>query len=83
MVGLPANFNHSFYPISNHHNNVDCNECHSQTNYQPQCLSCHLDDFLEEHDPGDPTTCWDCHDTFNWSIGAPGPKSYAGSSMFI
>jgi hypothetical protein len=65
---IPANFNHSFYPISNHHNNVDCNQCHSETNYQPQCISCHLEDFNDEHDPGDPITCWDCHDTFNWDI---------------
>ncbi len=62
----PANFNHTFYPISNHHNNVDCNECHSQPNYQPQCLSCHLDDFNDGHDPGDPTDCWGCHSTNNW-----------------
>jgi len=62
----PANFNHSFYPISGHHNNVDCNQCHSEANYQPQCLTCHYDDFLEEHDPGDPTNCWDCHTTFDW-----------------
>ncbi|MEJ2103241.1 MAG: hypothetical protein P8X47_01550 [Ignavibacteriaceae bacterium] len=62
----PANFNHSFYPISSHHNNVNCNQCHSQANYQPQCLSCHLDDFNEEHDPGDPTDCWNCHSTYNW-----------------
>lgn len=62
----PANFNHSFYPISGHHNNVNCNQCHSESNYQPQCLSCHMDDFLEEHDPGDPTNCWDCHSTSDW-----------------
>jgi hypothetical protein len=62
----PANFDHTFYPISSHHNNVDCNECHSQTNYQPQCLSCHLADFNEGHDPGDPTDCWGCHSTSNW-----------------
>jgi hypothetical protein len=62
----PANFDHSFYPISSHHNNVNCNECHSQSNYQPQCLSCHQDDFNEEHDPGDPTDCWGCHSTSNW-----------------
>ena len=62
----PANFNHSFYPISSDHNNVDCNQCHSEPNYQPQCLSCHLEDFLDEHDPGDPTNCWDCHSTFDW-----------------
>ncbi len=68
----PANFNHSFYPISNAHNNVDCKECHSEANYQPQCLSCHMDDFLEEHDPGDPTNCWACHTTFNWDTESPG-----------
>jgi hypothetical protein len=62
----PANFNHSFYPVSNRHSNVNCNECHSQANYQPQCLSCHLDDFNEEHDPGDPTDCWNCHNASNW-----------------
>ncbi|HSW55501.1 MAG TPA: hypothetical protein VLH59_10440 [Ignavibacteriaceae bacterium] len=63
---IPANFNHSFYPISTDHNNVDCNECHSEPNYQPQCLSCHMDDFLEEHNPGDPTNCWECHSTSDW-----------------
>ena len=62
----PANFNHSFYPVSNHHNNVNCNQCHSQANYQPQCLSCHLDDFNNGHNPGDPTDCWDCHSASNW-----------------
>ncbi len=70
----PANFNHSFYPISNHHNNVNCNQCHSEPNYQPQCLSCHMDDFLEEHDLGDPTNCWDCHNTTDWGDG-PNPKT--------
>lgn len=71
---IPANFNHSFYPISSDHNNVDCNECHSEPNYQPQCLSCHLDDFLEEHNPGDPTNCWACHNTFDWDDVSPGMK---------
>ncbi|QQS37031.1 MAG: hypothetical protein IPM56_03495 [Ignavibacteriales bacterium] len=61
-----GSFNHSFYPISNDHNNVSCGQCHSQPNYQPQCISCHLDDFLDEHEIGDPTNCWDCHSTFNW-----------------
>lgn len=73
---LPANFNHSFYPISNEHNNVDCSQCHSQSNYQPQCLSCHMEDFLDKHNPGDPTNCWDCHTTFNWDIDSPGLKQF-------
>ena len=62
----PANFNHSFYPTGNHHNNVNCNECHSEANYQPQCLSCHQSNFNEGHNPGDPTDCWNCHSTSNW-----------------
>ena len=62
----PANFDHNFYPISSQHINVNCNECHSEPSYQPQCLSCHLDDFNEGHDPGDPTDCWACHSTSNW-----------------
>ena len=72
---IPANFNHSFYPVDDRHEEINCNQCHSQTNYQPQCLSCHMDDFLEEHNPGDPTDCWNCHDAHNWSIGTPIPKS--------
>ncbi len=70
----PANFNHSFYPISNHHNNVNCNQCHSEPNYQPQCLSCHYNDFIEGHNPGHSTDCWNCHSTSNWGDG-PNPKS--------
>jgi hypothetical protein len=62
----PANFDHTFYPISSQHNNVNCNECHSEANYQPQCLSCHLNNFNEGHDPGDPTDCWACHSTYDW-----------------
>ncbi|MFC2103400.1 hypothetical protein ACFLSS_03110 [Bacteroidota bacterium] len=62
----PANFNHNFYSLSGDHTSLNCNECHSQSNYSPQCMSCHLDDFQDKHDPGDPTDCWDCHTTFDW-----------------
>ena len=65
---IPANFNHSFYPVDDRHDEINCNECHSEPNYQPQCLSCHLEDFLEEHEPGDPTDCWSCHNAQNWGI---------------
>jgi len=70
----PASFDHNFYRVSNHHNNVDCNECHSETNYQPQCLSCHMDDFLDEHNLGDRKDCWNCHSASNWSIGLKNPN---------
>jgi hypothetical protein len=65
---IPANFDHSFYPVDDRHEELSCNECHSEPGYQPQCLSCHLDDFLEEHQPGDPTDCWSCHNAHNWGI---------------
>ncbi|HEX7356156.1 MAG TPA: hypothetical protein VF270_00440, partial [Ignavibacteriaceae bacterium] len=69
----PANFDHSFFPTGGHHTNVNCNQCHSETNYQPQCLSCHLNDFLEEHNLGDRTDCWNCHDASNWGRGLTAP----------
>ncbi len=62
-----ATFDHSFFPIGSRHSNVSCNECHSETNYQPQCLSCHLNDFLDKHNQGDRTDCWNCHSTSNWN----------------
>ncbi len=70
----PANFDHNFYPLSGDHTELNCNECHSQPAYQQQCISCHLEDFLEEHDPGDPEDCWSCHTTFNWDDGTGGFK---------
>lgn len=65
-------FNHSSYPLSNDHNSVSCGECHSQQNYTPQCLSCHMEDFLDEHDPGDRTDCWNCHSTFTFDVDNSG-----------
>jgi Cytochrome c3 len=62
----PANFDHSFYVLGSNHANVSCNECHSEANYGPQCLSCHQNAFNQGHNPGDPTDCWDCHNTSNW-----------------
>jgi hypothetical protein len=64
-----AVFNHTFYPLSGEHSSFDCSECHSQANYQPDCLTCHLEDFLDEHQQGDPTDCWNCHTTNDWDDG--------------
>jgi hypothetical protein len=69
-----ANFDHTFYPLSGNHTDLNCNECHSQSSYQQQCISCHLEDFLDKHDPGDPEDCWSCHTTFNWGDGNNGFK---------
>jgi hypothetical protein len=70
----PANFNHEFFPLSGDHTALNCNECHSQPVYQQQCVSCHLEDFLDEHNLGDPEDCWSCHTTFDWSDGNSGLK---------
>ncbi len=61
-----ATFDHNFYPTGTKHTKVSCNECHSLSAYQPQCLSCHLNDFLDKHRQGDRTDCWNCHTTRNW-----------------
>jgi hypothetical protein len=70
----PAIFNHNFYPLSGNHTDLNCNECHSQPSYQHQCISCHLEDFLDKHGPGDPEDCWSCHTTFDWGDGNNGFK---------
>jgi len=66
-IWIPANFNHDFYSLSGDHTSFNCNECHSDPGYQPQCLSCHLEDYIDRHKPGDPIDCWNCHTNFDWS----------------
>ncbi len=61
-----AQIDHSFYPLSDDHTNVTCNECHSQPEFQPSCWSCHETDFFDEHTAGESTLCWNCHTTFDW-----------------
>jgi len=63
---VPTNFDHNFYPVSDHPDNLNCNECHSEPGYQPQCIDCHQEKFLDGHNPGDPIDCWSCHTTSNW-----------------
>lgn len=65
----PASFDHSFYTLSGTHSTMGCNDCHSEANYQPQCMSCHLDDFLHGHNSGESTSCWDCHSTSSFGDG--------------
>jgi len=71
---LPANFDHDFYTVSGRHGNVNCNECHSEPGYQPQCLDCHQGDFQNGHNLGDQTDCWNCHSASNWDTGNRGFK---------
>ncbi len=59
---------HGFYPLSSPHlpASITCQSCHSKPNFQPDCWSCHSNDFFKEHKTGDPTDCWRCHKTNNW-----------------
>ena len=54
-----------------------CESCHSSTTTWDDatfthegitdgCQNCHMDDFYEEHNNGDPTNCEVCHNTINW-----------------
>jgi hypothetical protein len=54
-----------------------CESCHSSTTTWDDatfthegitdgCQNCHMDDFYEEHNDGDPTNCEVCHNTINW-----------------
>ena len=64
-----ASFNHSFYNLSGPHSSMNCSNCHTQPSYDPQCLSCHLNDFNDAHGPNHSTACWDCHSTSHWGDG--------------
>ncbi len=65
-------YTHGFYPLGNDHRTRPCSDCHSQSNYQPQCISCHLEDYQDEHgNSNTPLTCWDCHSAINWDNDMP------------
>ncbi len=69
----PAQFNHSFYPLTGGHAGVDCQSCHAD-GYQGtprDCFACHADDYQGTRDPdhqaeGFPTTCELCHSITSW-----------------
>ncbi|OFX22717.1 MAG: hypothetical protein A2033_10660 [Bacteroidetes bacterium GWA2_31_9] len=66
-----AGFNHSFFPLTGGHDNVDCSRCHINGNYSnisQECYSCHADDYNSATNPihkGScfPTNCTTCHTT--------------------
>ena len=66
-----AAFDHSMFPLSGRHREIDCVDCHSsgQVKGLPAvCVYCHLEDFLNASDPdhkqlGFHTDCEVCHGT--------------------
>jgi len=64
-----AGFNHSIFPLVQGHLEVKCTDCHKTTNFadaNPDCYSCHQQDYLAATNPnhstsGFTTACLSCH----------------------
>jgi len=70
---VPADFNHSKYPLNGAHTQVDCNACHNgdYTNTPNTCIACHTDDYNSANDPNHQqlnfsTDCLECHTENGW-----------------
>lgn len=69
---LPAEYTHSSPNYPKHGINLDCNDCHASSSYiiawafpPPDCITCHENDFREEHDSGERASlhyCTSCHE---------------------
>ncbi|MFH0759314.1 MAG: cytochrome c3 family protein [Bacteroidota bacterium] len=67
----PAQFDHSFFPLTLGHAINDCNQCHDPSNYSnvsTDCFSCHEADYNTTTNPNHLTAginnvCMDCHTT--------------------
>ncbi len=67
----PANFDHSAFPLTLGHANINCTDCHKGGNYTTtptDCYSCHQQNYQSTTNPnhttaGIPTTCQTCHTT--------------------
>ncbi len=67
----PAQFDHSFFPLTFGHALTDCNQCHDVGNYSnisTDCFSCHRTDYNATTNPNHLTAdisnvCMECHTT--------------------
>lgn len=72
----PATFDHNLvgFPLTGAHTILQCNQCHTNGNFNlttKACVSCHLKDYQNTNDPnhvqkGFPQTCEVCHSTAAW-----------------
>lgn len=68
---MPANLDHSFFPLTSGHDVQDCTLCHINNNYintPTDCFACHNDDYAQANNPNHqaanfPTDCVSCHTT--------------------
>jgi hypothetical protein len=73
----PATFNHGTtnFSLTGAHISVQCQQCHTNGNYQltyTGCSLCHISDFTSTTNPnhvasGFPKTCETCHSTTSWT----------------
>jgi hypothetical protein len=74
----PANFDHSFFPLTEGHNIDQCSKCHTSGPYSstsPDCYSCHADDYNTVTNPNHvagnyPKDCKLCHTSMSTWSGA-------------
>ena len=66
-------FDHSFFPLTGGHRNLDCSDCHQNgfVGTPTDCYSCHRQDYENTRDPdhvaaGFPTDCEVCHNVRTW-----------------
>ncbi len=71
---LPANFDHSGFPLTNGHAGLACSSCHSSGVYaglSTACASCHAEPAF--HSGLFTSDCAQCHTTSNWNGTYTGP----------
>lgn len=64
----PANFDHSFFPLTGQHAQVECAQCHPNGRFQgtsSTCESCHQ--VPADHPVGNLTNCKECHTPDGWT----------------
>jgi hypothetical protein len=67
----PVIFDHTSFPLTQGHANLDCSQCHDVNNYaniSPECFACHQEDYNNTTNPshaasGLSTECQQCHST--------------------
>jgi hypothetical protein len=72
---LGATFDHSFFPLSGGHNDVQCVDCHRTGVFDTipnDCASCHTNDYQQAPghvSSGFPMDCTQCHTVTTWLDG--------------
>jgi hypothetical protein len=71
ITWVSTNVDHSFFPLTLGHSNLDCSRCHTNGSFSgltKDCFACHLPNYNASTNPPHqaaniPTTCADCHTT--------------------